>query len=363
MKGVYVHVPFCAKKCGYCDFVSYCGVAAEGVDEYLSALSAEARAVSALSAGVRFNTVYVGGGTPSVLSAEQIFALGGVLKQIVAAPREYTFECNPDSVTGEKLSAMKAIGVNRLSIGAQSFNDADLRVLGRIHTAAAAREKFALIRHAGFDNINLDLIYGIPGQTEESWGATLREALRLGPEHLSLYPLTVEDGTPFSESGVSADGDLQAEMYYSALGILEGAGYVRYEISNFSFPGRECVHNLNYWARGGYEGIGASAVSFKDGVRNKNVSGLAEYVRTASRGIRPVGESEELSGDQRSAERIMLGLRTASGVRLSGTEERFEAPLYESRRAGLVETSPDGLWRLTRRGIYLSNEVFRGLLP
>ncbi|MEW6040343.1 MAG: radical SAM family heme chaperone HemW [Elusimicrobiota bacterium] len=390
--GIYIHLPFCKKKCIYCDFVSFCGVSESTVNDYLSALGEElnmswyrnfnySSAGTSASRGVQKNnwnpelvranlnelTIYIGGGTPSVLTPRQFETLFSIVRKFEGKITEFTVECNPESIDGQKLSKMFEAGVNRLSFGVQSFNDNFLAWLGRLHTAGDAEKKYNLARSCGFKNINIDLIYGISGQDLVSWEKTLKETIALSPEHVSIYPLTIEEGTPYfdllSESIKSRpDPDLQADMYFCACEFLESRGYKRYEISNFARPGRECRHNLNYWLNGEYLGLGVSAVSYVNGVRSKNVSSLTEYFARLEKNRSTAAESEKLEGRMRSAERLILGLRTSRGVRLLPGEECFGEKLSNEKLYGLIEKSPDGVWRLTKSGFYLSNAVFRELL-
>jgi len=278
----YIHIPFCRKKCGYCDFVSadYADKTTDYTDRYLQALSKEISFHFPLPTSYFPLTIYIGGGTPSVLSEKQIvFLFKTILAHLTKCASEkieITFEINPESITEQKLKILKDYGVNRLSIGLQSFNDMILKFLGRVHTVKDFLSCYESARKIGFKNINIDLIFGIPGQTVKTWQRTLKCALQLKPEHISTYSLTIEKGTRFFETGLRKDDDADADMYEFAIHYLKKNGYHHYEISNFSRaskPGFECKHNINYWKNGEYLGFGLGAVSYIKGKRIKNSAG------------------------------------------------------------------------------------------
>lgn len=383
LRAVYVHIPFCRAKCAYCDFNSYAGK--DGLHEaYVGALCQEAERFwqeCSPATGV-ITSVYIGGGTPTILSADQ---LGRILSasapaRLRAAECEVTVEANPGTVDAGSLGALRRRGVNRLSLGVQSLDDNALKLLGRVHDAAEARRVVALARAAGFDNVNLDFIYGLPWQSLApdpvgGWRRTLREAARLDPEHLSLYALSVEPGTPLHvwvERGeVEVPGEDQvADMYSLAEDILREAGYEHYEISNWARPGRECRHNLVYWANEPYVGFGAGAHSYVDGRRRSNVAEPAEYVRRVTERLEVVESDEAIGPDLEMAETLFLGLRRGLGVSHSEFRRRFGCELAdrygptiaELVRSGLLATDADGI-RLTPRGRLLGNEVFVRFLP
>jgi oxygen-independent coproporphyrinogen-3 oxidase len=360
--GIYVHVPFCRRKCNYCDFLSFECPAESGnnaVDDYIAALCREVSSAEISSAvSEKQITVYVGGGTPSVLSESQLCRMLEALSSYIAncrgAVTEFTVEANPESLNAQKLKVLKAHGVNRLSIGVQSFDDKVLEILGRVHNSARAVESYELAKNAGFDNVNIDLIFGIPGQTQQSFLASLESAVCLGARHISAYSLSIEDGTKFSALGLKKDEEQDAQMYETAMDFLKSRGFHHYEISNFAIPGFECKHNVNYWNNGQYRGFGAGAVSHIKGRRISNTCDIKEYVS----GNYTAGQ-EELPPDKKLSEGIMLGLRMIDGIFL---ENEIMAK-YASRIARLVE---DGLVekkgnvvKLTGKGTMLADCVFR----
>ncbi|MBI3909458.1 MAG: radical SAM family heme chaperone HemW [Armatimonadetes bacterium] len=365
--GIYIHIPFCVRKCLYCDFNT--SVAAAHVQEaYVIGLCQEIR--TSPQAGRRAATVFFGGGTPSEMEIEQIERVTAALRETFPPlpDAEWTLECNPGTVTREKLAAFRALGFNRISIGVQSFHDHHLRALGRIHNAREAAEVVAWARQAGFGNLNLDLIFALPEQDLAEWQSDLCRALELGPEHLSLYQLTIEEKTEFGRRHAAGrlptiDEDLAADMYEFALDTLAAAGYERYEISNWARPGCRCRHNLRYWRNEEYLGFGLSAASYVGGTRWTNIARQPEYLARLRAG-RPVCESaERLGGADAAGEAMMLGLRVAEGVDLGEIERRYGVSprLYAERidrfrEIGLL-AHQDGRIFLTRRGTLLANLV------
>ncbi|HID62180.1 MAG TPA: radical SAM family heme chaperone HemW [Anaerolineae bacterium] len=386
---LYIHIPFCRAKCAYCDFNSYPGLD-HLFERYGRALQREMRWLGR-KRSLKADTIYLGGGTPTVLP---LALLGEVLDACrehftIAEGAEITVEANPGTVDGDYLAGLREIGVNRLSLGVQSFCDDELRLLGRIHTAAQAIETCHLARETGFGNVNLDLIYGLPRQTLSdwqairpcSWQATLQQAIHLRPDHLSLYCLSVEEGTPLERRIArrelpAPDPDRAAEMYTLAEEALDRAGYVHYEISNWAQPGHECRHNLTYWRNRSYLGLGAGAHSYFDQKRWYNILSPAEYItRLEADWQRPfppaVEEVEEIGEVLEMAETMILGLRLVQeGVRLADFRERFGRELMavygreirEMEQAGLLEVDGERV-RLTARGRLLGNEVFQQFLP
>lgn len=373
---VYVHVPFCLSKCRYCDFASEPLKEAGGLAaarRYVDALAIEMdlRAASAEFAGASVPTVYLGGGTPTVLPAEW---LGEIMARLrmrfqVAPAAEITVEANPGTVSGGDIAALVTAGVNRISLGVQSFSDEVLRTLGRVHTAAEAGAAVEAARGAGCENLNLDLMYGVPRQSLEGWRETLRHAVELAPEHIATYALSVEPGTPLAgdiEGGrlPAPEDDLCADMYGAAGELVRGAGYEHYEISNFARAGRESRHNGRYWANGEYLGLGASAHSYRGGVRWNNVEDLELYVEWLERGRLPVAWAEGLSARERVGETLMLGLRRAEGVSEEevaalcgvGPREAFSEEIEELCEEGLLIAEAGGL-RIPREKWFISNEV------
>ncbi len=366
--GIYIHIPFCRSRCSYCDFATDVFKTEETVERYVSALVKEIECFPNQKESA--DTVYFGGGTPSLLAPKQLEKiLNAVDKKFsVSTNAEITMEMNPATVSLGTLREYRNLGVNRASFGAQTFDDAELKRLGRRHTAADVRETIELLRRANFDNVSFDLIAGLPRQTLEDWERNLDEALRLKPEHLSLYLLEVHEGTPLaeqirSERQPKPDEDLAAEMYESMLVKTAKKGYGQYEISNFSLPGFESKHNSKYWLCEPVFAFGVSAHSF-DGKKTRwsNVRDTAEYVRLIENNELPT--DEKIPVDLKS-EFVFLGLRLSEGIDLNEYKARFGADLIEEcakdlRRlaeAGLIEISENRL-KLTAKGFLFSNEVF-----
>ena len=359
--GLYIHIPFCKQKCRYCDFASFAG-REQRIEEYLAALTKEAQ----LSPIKQFQTLYVGGGTPSLLTVTQIQKLVEIIIRNFGPIRNFeesTFEANPESLTEEKLAVLKKAGFNRLSIGLQSFNDADLKTLGRVHNAAQFLHAYQMARAAGFDNINVDLIAGLPGQTLTSFEKSLQRLLDLKPEHLSVYGLQIEEGTPFFEQGIVCDQILMRQMLEQTRDVLTAHGYHHYEISNFALPRCEAKHNTHYWENGEYIGLGSSAASYIKGVRRQNTPDMGVYIERMERGESPVVFSEELTGKEKEGETLLLALRKLDGVELSAVQEQlFGTEIKKHLQSGLLE--PDGKKvKLSKEGLFLANEVFCSFVP
>ncbi len=366
---VYIHVPFCAKKCAYCDFPSYPGQEARW-RAYFDALEAEIASWAEPMAGRAVPSVFFGGGTPSLVPTEYLIrALDAVRRHFALEPdAEITLEANPGTVDAAGLLALRRAGFNRVSFGVQSFDDSLLRFLGRIHTAEEARGAVALAREAGFDNLNLDLMYALPGQSMAQWRATLEEALALSPEHVSAYSLILEEGTPMA--AMAAAGEIAApgedeclEMQRLATRALAEAGLARYEISNYARPGRQCRHNLVYWRGGDYLGLGCAAHSLMDGRRFHNPAGLEEYLSGAR-----MQEVAELTREDRILEMLMLSTRTCEGLSLAdfrclaGMDFVQYAPrAAEFAARGLAEMR-DGRFFLTERGMETQDAIILELL-
>ncbi|MCK4963780.1 MAG: radical SAM family heme chaperone HemW, partial [Dehalococcoidia bacterium] len=323
-------------------------------------------------------SIFFGGGTPSLLSPEQ---LGRILARAralfsVEETVETSLEANPGTVDERYLASIRRLGINRLSLGVQSLDDETLALLGRTHTAAQARQAVHSARNAGFANVSLDLLYGIPGQSLRAWRDTLMEAVRLGPEHISLYPLSLEDDVPLSETirrgGLPAvDPDLAAEQYEAAEDYLASEGYGHYEISNWAREGAECRHNMAYWRCAPYLGVGVAAHSCIDGHRQANARDLDEYLRKFElRELCPAETDEEIGAEGQLWEAIVMGLRLTRGIEFARMRDRFGVDLVgrygdeiaDLVRHGLLENDGRGL-RLTRRGRLLGNEVFWRFLP
>ena len=365
--GLYLHIPFCKSKCAYCDFYSL-PHAEEQMDAYVTALLGHLREVAPRFSAQQVDTVYFGGGTPSYLGAKRLTKLLGGVKKLyrVKSDAEITLEANPDSACDAKdLRALRKAGFNRLSLGVQTMDDALLKTIGRIHTRAQAVEAVEAARAAGFDNLSLDLIYGLPGQTMADWQKTLAETMALRPEHLSCYGLKVEEGTPLAQRELSdlPDDDAQADMYLYTVETLKAGGWAQYEISNFAQPGKQSRHNLRYWQMKEYMGFGPGAHSDMGGVRFAYEKDLAAYLR----GDWQLSEYEEIPPLDRDQEYIMLSLRTAEGISAKTFEYRFrqsfapmEALFTQYETHGLAERTGDG-WRLTPRGFFVSNSIIVAL--
>lgn len=373
--GLYIHIPFCKSKCGYCDFNSFGGLE-RLIPEYVEALVQEIR-MRAVDNKLKVSTVYFGGGTPSLLNTAQIEKVIDICRQHFQMEKniEVTIEANPGSITPQWLSTVRDIGFNRLSLGFQSLDDNELKLLGRIHSGKQAVEAYTWARQAGFENINLDLIYGLPYQSLEQWQRILNNALSLAPEHFSLYPLTLEETTSLGHSVESGfipapDPDVAAEMYQYAEEYLAGAGYEHYELSNWSLPGRACRHNLTYWENQPYLGCGAGAHSFTDGYRIANIARPEEYISNFEAGKLPQVEKEFINPALELSETIILGLRLVKGIELNVIKLRFgidmsviyQSEIEELKESGLMERDVPTL-RLTQRGRLLGNEVFYRFLP
>ena len=366
--GLYIHIPFCRQKCAYCDFYSLPS-REDKMDAYTDALIRHIREVAPRTESHRVDTVYFGGGTPSYLGAERLRSiLRAVMKGCpVTRDAEITLEANPDSACDIKaLRTLRRAGFNRLSLGVQSADDGLLRAIGRIHTFAQVQQSVTAARKAGFRNISMDLIYGLPGQTMQQWDDTLSAVIALAPEHISCYGLKLEPGTPLYERRLEEtfpDDDAQAYMYLYAVTALEQNGYGQYEISNFAKPGYESRHNLKYWRMQEYAGFGPGAHSDFGGVRYAYVRDLDGYIG----GRLILSESESDATLTRDYEYVMLSLRTAEGIDRRYFEttyrQRFqpmEELLVQYERAGLACRTENG-WRLTPRGFLVSNSIIVAL--
>lgn len=375
---LYIHIPFCVRKCDYCDFLSFPADAAARA-AYMEALLREVGWAAGKGA---VETVFIGGGTPSVLETEWIRRLLDAVYDgfSVAGDAEITIEANPGTLTREKLKGYREAGINRLSMGLQSMDDRELYKLGRIHTAAEFLENFYMAREAGFDNINIDLMSALPGQTEASWEETLGRTAKLLPEHISAYSLIVEEGTPFWERYGQGRGGLPSEdedraMYRRTKELLAEAGYRRYEISNYARPGYECRHNVGYWTRAPYLGLGLGAASFYGGERFCNVREMERYLALVGQGWENALEApwqveRQAVGERDAMEEFMfLGLRLTAGIRAADFRRMFGrdigsvygAVLERLTGAGLLEKTADG-WRLSEWGLDVSNRVLAEFL-
>ncbi len=361
--GIYVHVPFCLTRCGYCDFNAYADLGYLA-PRYIGALRAEAGLVAPSWAEEDVVSVFLGGGTPTTLEVEDLAALLGSLRElfVVAPDAEVTIEANPDTVDRCTLAGLLEVGFERLSMGAQSLDEQVLLALERVHRPEAVRRAFADARAAGYANVNLDLIYGAHGETLGSWEETLRRAIDLGPEHISAYALTVEPSTPLGRKIAAhvvppPDPDLQADMFGLACAVLADAGYRHYEVSNWARPGFECRHNLGYWERRPYVGLGAGAHSYRDDHRWWNVRPPLQYLERVEAGRSPIGGEELLEPSDAFLEEVFLRLRILEGVPASWVEADKVEPFLET---GLLRED-DGALVPTEHGMLLLNELILAL--
>lgn len=360
--GLYVHVPFCLTRCGYCDFNAYADLG-HLRPRYLEALLKEAQ-MSTDWSDATIDSVFLGGGTPTMLEAPDLVdLLDGLRSRLpIAADAEVSIEANPDTVGADSLKVLREAGYTRLSMGAQSFDAKVLESLERIHQPESVRRAFADARTAGYDDVNLDLIYGAQGESLEDWRGTLAETVALHPEHISAYALTVESNTPLGRQVAAGqrrepDGDAQADMFELACAVFADAGYEHYEVSNWALPGRECRHNLNYWHRGAYLGLGAGAHSHRDPRRWWNLRAPEAYLRAVESGQLPVGGQEELGAEEIRTEEFFLRLRTREGVPTDWVSPEQASP-FEAE--GLL-VMRNGTYALTERGMFLANELVLAL--
>jgi oxygen-independent coproporphyrinogen III oxidase len=374
MLSLYIHIPFCVKKCLYCGFYST-PYTTQKAERFIEALRLEAAGMAGTFSEHEFGSLYLGGGTPTVLSSVQLTTVISIIRShfAIAPDAEVTVEANPQSGSESLFLAMQKGGVNRLSLGVQSFSDRLLATLGRPHHAAQAQEAFQSARRSGFESIGIDLICGIPGQTMDDWSRTLDQALALCPDHVSAYSLSLDEGSDYHQKAGAGsfqmpDDDGVAELYDAGVARLIAAGFLHYEISNFARPGFECRHNLNYWRRGEYLGLGPGAWSFIASRRTRSVPDLTSYC-TGLQGGFPVTVEEEMVGPAEAAlEAVMLGLRTRSGIELERIAGEFGPVLRDRLLAqaspmiatGLLQNEAGRLF-LTNRGMVLSNEVLRRL--
>ncbi|MBI5642190.1 MAG: radical SAM family heme chaperone HemW [Deltaproteobacteria bacterium] len=375
--GIYVHIPYCVSKCPYCDFKS---VVDSGLDEskYIDSLLRELDRVLGKEGALRsreIESIYLGGGTPSLFSSA---SAGRIIREVKDAfdldvSPEITVEVNPDTVNREKFEGYKEAGVNRISIGFQSLNDGVLKTLGRTHSAKRAVDAFMDAREACFDNIGVDLIFAVPGQTVADWEESLMQAVRLSPEHISLYGLTLEEGTPFckkyKDSSVLPSEDDYALMYGKATEVLKESGYVHYEISNWARPGKQSIHNQRYWLGGDYIGLGVSAHSFLSypgwGRRWWNEVAISAYMDGVQAGGAAVAGAEALTREEALTEAMFLGLRMLKrGLRGDGFKKRFGISIKEAfkgwrllKEEGLLKIDGEDM-HLTGKGVLVSDEVF-----
>ena len=367
---LYVHIPFCVRKCQYCDFLS--GPSDEETkDRYIEALLKEIRAAEHTE-DYEIVSVFIGGGTPSALKAEAIASIMRTLQEqfFFCEDAEVTIEANPGTVDLEKLTIYRNVGINRLSLGLQSTDAEELKLLGRIHSYEEFLKSYEWAREAGFSNINIDLMFAIPGQTGEAWRQHLYQVAELNPEHISAYSLIIEEGTPFAEQNLDLpDEDTEYQMYEDTAEILERYGYRQYEISNYAKQGYMCRHNAGYWQRREYLGFGLGASSLYRGMRFSNTRRMQEYLKESRNPDQIRKDVTVLSRNERIEEFMFLGLRMTEGISEKKFEENFDVRLMDIYGDILQKYEETGFmehietkWRLTRKGIHVSNHILADFL-
>ena len=370
---IYIHIPFCATKCYYCAFNTY-AFHKEEAKAYLTALRTEMELYTSETAPLQ--TIFIGGGTPSILSVDALAQLFTDIHQHfqITQDAEITVECNPGTVDREKLKVMRDNGVNRLSFGLQAMQDETLKQLGRIHTVAEFLQSYCLAREGGFENINVDLIFALPEQTMEAWHHTLNETISLEPEHISAYNLVMEETTPFYERWQAGElhlptEDTEADMFQYTIDTLTKHGYAHYEICNFAKPNHFARHNLVYWDNQPCIGLGAGACGYVKGVRYTNIRGIAPYINKLSQCHKPIVDTERMTGHAEKSETLMLALRKRDGISIDAYRDRFGEDvdiafgsiLKKWIGLQLLERTATHL-RLTPHGLFLANEVFIELM-
>ncbi|MBQ7592659.1 MAG: radical SAM family heme chaperone HemW [Clostridia bacterium] len=375
--GLYIHIPFCRSKCDYCDFCSFVPNSGGIVEHYTDALILQMEDWSDKCRGYRVDSVYLGGGTPTFLDSRHLGRILNALYDNFSIPRsaEISVECNPATDDFKKLRKLKRAGVNRLSIGLQSANENELRALGRIHTYRQFEETYDNARRAGFENISVDVMYGIPDQTEKSFAHTLSAVTSLAPDHISLYALKIEDGTPFASRRDTLnlpDDDSVYSMYVNAVKYLAARGYERYEISNFAKRGQACLHNLKYWHCDEYLGLGASAHSYFKGERFSTTRNIRDYIdglEIIDSDIDIVASRDSVGSDESMDEYVMLGMRLEEGVNIRDFEGRFGVSFAEKYGHLLDEYVEDGFviadgesYRFSTSGMFVSNYILSSVL-
>ena len=372
--GIYIHVPFCRSKCQYCDFYSVTNKDDKLMEGYLRAVCTHIKESGALAPGYKVDTIYFGGGTPSFFGADGMATIMTAIRRNfdVDSGAEITFEANPDSVSDKFLSRMRAEGFNRVSLGIQCDDDEILKKIGRPHDYAQAVSAVQRIRKAGFKNLSVDLMYGLPNQTLNGWKDTLERVLALNPEHISCYGLKLEEGTPMHEYKDFLnlpDDDLQADMYLAAVEILRSKGFRQYEISNFARKGLYSRHNMKYWTGGEYLGFGPNASSDFAGRRFTIIRDLQGYIDGIKNGGEVLQDVEDIPIRERAGEYLMMRLRTSAGIIREEYERQFLLPfgpieeaLEKCRTFGHAARNEEGRWRLTPKGFLISNSIISDLL-
>ena len=367
---LYVHIPFCVRKCQYCDFLS--GPSDEETkDRYIEALLKEIRAAEHTE-DYEIVSVFIGGGTPSALKAEAIASIMRTLQEqfFFCEDAEVTIEANPGTVDLKKLTIYRNVGINRLSLGLQSTDAEELKLLGRIHSYEEFLKSYEWAREVGFSNINIDLMFAIPGQTGEAWRQHLYQVAELNPEHISAYSLIIEEGTPFAEQNLDLpDEDTEYQMYEDTAEILGTYGYQQYEISNYAKPGYMCRHNAGYWQRREYLGFGLGASSLYGGMRFSNTHQMQEYLKESRNPDQIRKDVTVLSRNEQIEEFVFLGLRMTEGISEKKFEENFDVRLMDVYGDILQKYEETGFmehietkWRLTRKGIHVSNHILADFL-
>lgn len=354
--GIYIHIPFCKSKCNYCDFNSYAGMN-EHIISYFSALNREIEQSGRLNA----DTVYIGGGTPTCVDVRHII---GVMENVfssynISEDTEITIECNPATIDYDGLKVLRECKINRLSIGLQSTDNILLKKLGRIHSFDDFKKCFSDARRAGFENISLDLMYGLPQQGMEQWKKTLKEASDFDCEHISCYSLKVEEGTPFAKMNLQLpDDDTVADMYEECVDFLDKCGYKRYEISNFAKKGRESRHNIKYWRCDDFLGLGAGAYSCMDGKRFSNCCPITDYIKAIEQNKTAITETITLSDEDKMSEFVFLGLRCRDGISIKEFELRFGQNIFDVYGMVLEKYIKLGFLVYNKERIYFSDKAF-----
>lgn len=371
MLGLYIHVPFCVQKCNYCDFNSF-KIKGNDKKEYLNAIEKEMKLYCDEFKNKQFDSVFFGGGTPSILNIEELKRLvGSVFKNFnIKETAEVSMECNPGTINKEKLIHMKELGINRLSIGLQAIQNHHLKYIGRIHSYEEFEKNYLEAKEVGFDNINIDLMYALPNHKKEEWKESLDKIISLNPSHISAYSLILEEGTKLyemydNEEFSLLDEDTDIEMYNYTINKLKENGYNQYEISNYSKEYKECKHNIIYWKCDNYLGLGPGASGYIGDIRYNNISDLNEYNHKISQNIKPIEEETILSEKDKIEEFIFMGLRMNEGISLKVFKERFsisiediyKEPIEKLIDSKLLELDKDNL-KLTQKGREISNTVF-----
>lgn len=368
--GLYVHIPFCIRKCNYCDFCSYSDIEPRIKEGYISRLTEEILSYKR-EEKLAVDTIFFGGGTPSLLAPDEFFKICDAIEETfdIVEDAEFTIEANPKTVSPEKLSAYVSRGVNRISLGVQSIHDNELKILGRIHNCEDFFEAYNLVLNSGIKNISVDVMYGIPEQTKDSFEKTLRKIVSMNPRHISVYGLILEEGTHFykrrEELNFPSEDD-ECDMYYLAASLLSEAGYSHYEISNYAKPGFESRHNMKYWKMSDFIGVGVTAYSFFEGKRYGNLCDISEYI---SSDLKQYTKEESLNSADLAFEYAMLGLRTAGGISLEEYKTLFNTDFLSKNREKIDTYVRGGYMTLigdcislTEKGFYVSNTILADLL-